>query len=82
MEEIKIIQERIGKELLKLRTIDNDYSIDYVAEISTLNKDTIYRYERGQGNNFDTLASILKVYGLNFKIFFDNLYDNMQNKEE
>lgn len=74
------ISEKIGKELLKLR-IDNDYSIEELSVKSNLNKDTLYRYEKGLGNNFETLSKIITVYGLNFKLFFDRIYDNMQNNE-
>lgn len=75
------ISKRIGKELFKIR-IDHDYSIEDLSIKSALNKDTLYRYEKGNGNNFDTLAKILNVYGINFYIFFKQVYDNMQNKKE
>lgn len=75
------VMSRIGKELLKLR-IDNGFSIEELSKKSKLNKDTLYRYEKGNGNNFDTLARILGVYDLDFKIFFDIVYANMQNNDE
>ena len=70
---------RIGKELLKLR-IDNDMSIKDLSNKSKVNKDTIYRYENGHGNRFDTLQKILDAYNLNLSIFFTKIYDSMQNK--
>lgn len=73
--EIKI---RIGKELFKLR-IDNDYSVQELSKLTNINKDTLYKYEKGLGNSFETLEKILNVYDLNFKLFFDKIYDNMQN---
>ena len=75
------IKSCIGKELSKLR-IDNDYSIEELSFKTKLNKDTLYRYERGKGNSFDTLSKILEVYNYNFKIFFDKIYDRMQKKEK
>ena len=76
--EIKI---RIGKELSKLR-IDNDYTIQELSQLTDVNKDTLYKYEKGLGNCFDTLEKILSAYNLNFKLFFDRIYDNMQNLEK
>lgn len=75
------IMLKIGKELLKLR-IDNGFSIEELSRKSKLNKDTLYRYERGEGNNFDTLLKILNVYNLNLKLFFDIVYANMQNETQ
>ena len=77
----ELLKLRIGKELLKLR-IDNDYTIQELSEITDVNKDTLYKYEKGLGNCFDTLEKILSAYNLNFKLFFDRLYANMQNLEE
>ena len=76
--EIKI---RIGKELSKLR-IDNDYTIQELSQLTDVNKDTLYKYEKGLGNCFDTLEKILSAYNLNFKLFFDRIYDNVQNLEK
>jgi len=72
------IKTMIGKELVLLR-IENGYSIENISKLTNLNKDTLYRYEKGKGNNFDTLAKILGIYGINFYIFFRNIYDRMQN---
>ncbi len=64
-EEIKL---RIGEELSRLR-IDNNYTIQELSKITDINKDTLYRYEHGLGNCFDTLGKILSAYNLNFKNF-------------
>ena len=73
----KEIHTLMGKELSKLR-IDNDMSIEELAKKSKLNKDTLYRYENGKGNSFDTLGKILNVYNCSYKLFFEKIYDNMQ----
>ena len=75
------IKMRIGKELLKLR-IDNNYSVQDLSNLTNINKDTLYKYEKGLGNSFDTLEKILTTYNLNFKLFFDKVYANMQNSEK
>lgn len=76
------VQKAIAKELMQLRTIDNDYTIENLAELANISKDTISRYENGSGSNFDILSKIIAVYGLNLKSFFDRVYDRMQNSEE
>lgn len=73
----KEIQEQIGKELSKLR-IDHNYDIETLSDKSHISKDTLYKYEKGLGNNLDTLAKILEAYDINFSIFFEKVYDNMQ----
>lgn len=76
------VKKAIAKELMQLRTIDNDYTIENLAELANISKDTISRYENGSGSNFDILSKIIAVYGLNLKSFFDRVYDRMQNSEE
>ena len=76
------VKKAIAKELLQLRTIDNEYTVETLAEQSGVSKDTISRYENGSGRNFDILSKIISVYGLNLKSFFDRVYDRMQNVEE
>lgn len=71
----------IGKELKKIR-IDKGLSVEDVRDFSGLNKDTIYKYERGQGNSMDTLQVLLNSYNVPFAIFFRRIYDTMQNNEE
>ena len=63
------IHTMIGKELTLLR-VENGLSIENIVNKSKLNKDTLYRYEKGKGNNFDTLSKILSVYNIDFYIFF------------
>lgn len=75
------IHTMIGKELVLLR-IEKGYSVENIVDVANLNKDTLYRYEKGKGNNFNTLAKILSVYNLDFYIFFKRIYDRMQNKRE
>lgn len=75
------IRIRIGKELSKLR-IDNDYSIQELSKLTNVNKDTLYKYEKGLGNSFDTLEKLLNAYNLNLKLFFDKVYDSMQNDDK
>lgn len=70
----------IGKELVLLR-IENGLSIENIVDKTKLNKDTLYRYEKGRGNNFNTLAKILSAYNINFYIFFRRIYDRMQNED-
>ena len=76
------IKTRIGKMLLKLRTIDNDMRLTELAKKSGVDKNTISKYENGQGNSFDTLAKILSVYDLDISYFFKMIYDSMQNEKE
>lgn len=60
----------IGKELKKIR-IDKGLSVEDVRDFSGLNKDTIYKYERGQGNSMDTLQVLLNSYNVPFAIFLE-----------
>lgn len=70
----------IGKELQKLR-IDSDKKVEDLCKENGLNKDTIYKYENGKGNNFDTLEKILNAYNITYYIFFKRIYDTLQNIE-
>lgn len=70
----------IGKELQKLR-IDSDKKVEDLCIENNLNKDTIYKYENGKGNNFDTLEKILNAYNMTYYIFFKRIYDTLQNIE-
>ncbi len=76
------IKKAIVKELLTLRTIEHDYTIEKLAELANVNKDTISRYENGSGCNLDILSKIIDVYGLNLKLFFDRVYDRIHISEE
>ncbi len=70
----------IGKELKKLR-IDCGKSVEELSKKSKINKDTIYKYESGKGNSFDTLEKLLNIYNVTYFIFFKRIYDTMQKKE-
>lgn len=76
------VKKAIVKELLNLRTIEHDYTIEQLAELAGVNKDTISRYENGTGSSFDTLSKILSAYDLNLKLFFDRVYDRIHISEE
>lgn len=76
------VRTAIVKELKTLRTIEHDYTIEKLAELSGVNKDTISRYESGSGNNVDILSRIVDAYGLNLKLFFDRVFARLQNSEE
>ncbi len=71
----------IGKELKKLR-IDSNKSVEDLCNEGSINKDTIYKYESGKGNNFNTLEKLLNIYNVTYFIFFKNIYDTLQNKQE
>lgn len=68
----------IGKELQKLR-IDSEVTVEEICEKSHVNKDTLYRYEAGQGASFEILEKILNAYEISYYIFFKRIYDTMQN---
>lgn len=74
------IHTMIGKELVLLR-IEHGYTVDKIVSLTSLNKDTLYRYEKGRGNNFDTLSKILSAYNTNYYIFFKRIYDRLQSKQ-
>lgn len=62
---------------------ERNYNIDFVAEKSEVNKDTISRYENASvSQQVDILEKILKVYEVDFAIFFNKIYANKQNKGE
>ncbi len=77
--------EKRARELVanKLRGIRAElgYNIEYVAEKSGVNKDTISRYENNVvSQQIDILEKILNVYNIGFDIFFRSIYANTQNK--
>lgn len=62
---------------------ERNYNIDYVAEKSGVNKDTISRYENANvSQQVDILEKILNVYDVNFSIFFNTIYANKQNDKK
>ncbi|MBO8461787.1 MAG: helix-turn-helix transcriptional regulator [Firmicutes bacterium] len=79
--------EKIARKLVadKLRGIraERNFSLEFVAKKSGVNKDTISRYENGiVSQQVDNLEKILNAYGVDFSIFFNNLYANSQNEEK
>lgn len=62
---------------------ERNYNIDFVAEKSGVNKDTISRYENASvSQQVDILEKILRVYEVDFAIFFNKIYANKQNEGE
>lgn len=56
------------------------YNIEYVADKSGVNKDTISRYENATvSQQVDILEKILNAYNVDFSIFFNKIYANKQN---
>ena len=64
------LREYVAMKLREIRA-NRDYSIEYVAKKSGVNKDTICRYENNQvSQQIDNLEKILNVYGVDFTNFF------------
>lgn len=60
---------------------ERNYNIEFVAEKSGVNKDTISRYENASvSQQVDILEKILNVYDIDFSIFFNKIYANKHNK--
>ena len=73
--------EKVARKLVadKLRGIraERKYSLEFVAEKSGVNKDTISRYENGiVSQQVDILEKILNAYNVDFSIFFTSIYAN------
>ena len=69
----------------KLRGIRAElgYNIEFVAEKSGVNKDTISRYENNVvSQQIDILEKILDVYKIEFDIFFRNFNANKQKNDD
>lgn len=78
--------EKRARELIanKLRSIraELNYTIEYVANNSNVNKDTISRYENNQVSmQIDILEKLIQFYGYNFDIFFKEIYVKKQKRE-
>lgn len=76
--------EKVARKLVadKLRGIraERKYSLEFVAEKSGVNKDTISRYENGiVSQQVDILEKILNAYNVDFSIFFTSIYANSHN---
>lgn len=69
-------RELIAAELRGLRAI-KDESVEKVAIGSEVGRDTITRYENNLVSpTIDNLEKLLKYYGVDFDIFFTNVYAN------
>lgn len=79
---MKSTRELISDELRSIRA-KNKMSLETVAEIAGISKDTLCRYENNQVSmQIDILEKILAVYNEDFDIFFKKIYANKQNFQE
>lgn len=73
---MKTTRELIAEELRALRA-KSKLSLEDVADISKLNKDTICRYENNQVSmQIDNLEKIIQAYDKDFSIFITQIYAN------
>lgn len=81
-DKLKSTRELISDELRSIRA-KNKMSLETVAEIAGISKDTLCRYENNQVSmQIDILEKILAVYNEDFDIFFKKIYANKQNFQE
>ncbi len=79
---MKNTRELIAEELRSIRA-KKKLSLELVADKSNVNKDTICRYENNVVSmQIDILEKILIVYGIDFDIFFKNIYANKQKNDK
>ena len=79
---MKTTRELISDELRAIRA-KNKMSIENVADIAGINKDTLCRYENNQVSmQIDILEKILIAYNEDFDIFFKKIYANKQKKQK
>lgn len=79
---MKSTRELISDELRSIRA-KNKMSLETVAEIAGISKDTLCRYENNQVSmQIDILEKILAVYNEDFDIFFKKIYANKHNFQE
>lgn len=79
---MKSTRELISDELRSIRA-KNKMSLETVAEIARISKDTLCRYENNQVSmQIDILEKILMAYNEDFDIFFKKIYANKQNFQE
>ena len=75
-------RELIAAELRGLRA-KKDESMERVALNSTVSMDTIKRYENNLCSpSIDNLEKLLNYYGVDFDIFFTNIYANKHRNKE
>ena len=61
---------------------ENKMSLEDVANITGINKDTIHRYENSNVSmQLWILDKLVDSYGLTLDIFFKTIYDKTQNKK-
>lgn len=77
MFDIKEFKFQMGKELKKLR-VQNELTLEEAAEKSKVYSTTISKYERGEIKDFNVFSKLLIFYNVNYCIFFDKVYANMQ----
>lgn len=69
----------IGLELANIRK-SKDLLITEVSEATSINKDTISKYENGNSSiKIYILDILLNYYDVSIDIFFKKVYDRMQN---
>lgn len=69
-------RELIAAELRGLRA-KKDESVEKVSIGSSVSRDTITRYENNSCSpSIDNLEKLLNYYGVDFDIFFTNIYAN------
>ena len=77
---MKSTRELIADELRSIRARKN-VSIEEVAKQSLVSKDTISRYENNLVSmQIDKLEQLLNYYGIEFDIFFENIYAKKHNE--
>ena len=79
---MKTTRELISDELRSIRAL-NKLSIETVANKCNVNKDTISRYENNSVSmQIDILEKLLNFYGVDFDIFFTNIYAKKHKIEQ
>ena len=76
---MKTTRELIAEELRGIRA-KQKYNRDQISIATGISADTISRYENNEVSmNIETLDKLLNFYGIDFDIFFINIYANKQN---
>lgn len=77
---MKSTRELIADELRSIRA-KKKLSIENVAKLADVNKDTISRYENNNTSmQIDILEKLLNCYEVDFDIFFTNIYANKHKR--
>lgn len=70
------IKEYIASQLRSYRA-ESNLSLQDIADISGVNKDTISRYENASVSpNIENLEKIINVFNIDFCVFFEKRYAN------